>query len=125
SSCGAKRKVAHRGYPPSGHIGKGKGQVMTDASDGRSKVLTGSKMENYANLLGVSVRELKNNTLYNFIDEWMGSPHRLGGTQKSGIDCSGFVGVLYNRVYGRDLPRTSRDMGENVKRKYESGLREG
>ncbi|WP_244525905.1 C40 family peptidase [Sphingobacterium wenxiniae] len=123
SSCGAKRKVAHRNYPAKGSSSRG--AVLTDASDSRNKALSGSKMENYANLLGVPVKELRNAPLYSFIDDWMGSPHRLGGMSKSGVDCSGFVGLLYNRVYGKDLPRTSRDMGDNVKRKYENGLQEG
>lgn len=82
-------------------------------------------MQDYADLLGVGVRELDNKSLYAFIDNWMGTPHRLGGTQKSGVDCSGFVGMLYSQVYRKSLPRTSRDMGDDVKRKYENKLKEG
>lgn len=124
TSCGAKRKVAG-GRPVSKGTVANKKTVLTDASDARDVVLTGSQLEDYARLLGVATKELNNRALYNFIDNWMGSPHRLGGTQKNGIDCSRFVGLLYEDVYGKGLPRTSRDMGENVKRKYERGLREG
>jgi len=124
SSCGAKRKVAHRGYEKRTESRRSS-PVRTDASDSRDRSLSGSKMDNYAQLLGVSTKALGNKTLYAFIDEWMGSPHRLGGLEKSGIDCSGFVGMLYRQVYRQDLPRTSRDMGDHVKRKYENELREG
>ncbi|KGE15665.1 C40 family peptidase [Sphingobacterium deserti] len=125
TSCGARKKSAGSGRVlTSGNVGA-KGGIPTDASDARGKPLSGSKMENYADLLGVSVRELDNKSLYTFIDNWMGTPHRFGGTQKSGVDCSGFVGMLYNAVYRKNLPRTSRDMGDNVKRKYENKLKEG
>ncbi|MFD1768239.1 C40 family peptidase [Sphingobacterium suaedae] len=121
SSCGARRKGVYGGRS---HPGSSKG-VLTDASDARSKTLTGTKMDRYAALLGVSSRDLGNASLYYFIDSWMGSPHRLGGMEKSGIDCSGFVGILYREVYGKNLPRSSRDMSNNVKRRYEEDLHEG
>jgi len=124
-SCGAKRKTVLRApTAPRTEIGKSP-RVPTDAANGRGKSISGSKMQHYADLLGVSVRDLDNQKLYDFIDDWMGTPYRMGGTQKSGVDCSGFAGRLQNRVYGRDLPRTSRDMANSVQRKYERDLREG
>ena len=124
ASCGAKRKVLHGGASHHGVSPKAK-TIPTDASDARGKSISGSGIENYAAILGVSPRSLQNGSLYSFIDKWLGSPHRLGGNKRSGIDCSGFVGMLYREVYGKDLPRTSRDMGGQVKRKYEKQLREG
>src|SRR3546814_13664941 len=55
----------------------------------------------------------------------MGIPHRLGGQDKRGIDCSAFANHLILDVYGKNLPRTARDMAEVVKRKYENQLKEG
>ncbi len=78
----------------------------------------------YANMLGVETSEL-NRDLYTFIDAWMGSPHRLGGMTKDGIDCSGFVNLVFREIYHKDLPRTSQDMAQIVKRKYDHQLREG
>lgn len=123
-SCGAKRKVLHRGDHRQATSSTNK-SIPTDASDARGKSISGTGLDNYASILGVSSRDLKNRSLYAFIDKWLGSPHRLGGMKPSGIDCSGFVGILYREVYGKDLPRTSRDMGSQVKRKYERQLREG
>lgn len=122
NACGSKRNVVlgkrDAGRPNSTTI-------LTDASDVRNLNLETSKLVNYADILGVSLRELDNTQLYSFLDRWMGSPHRLGGGEKSGIDCSRFVGILYEEVYRKNLPRTSRDMGEQVKRKYERELKEG
>ncbi|UIR56510.1 NlpC/P60 family protein [Sphingobacterium sp. SRCM116780] len=98
--------------------------VLTDASEARNTTYTKKSLDNYANLLHVGTREL-NPSLYSFIDEWMGIPHRLGGTTKSGVDCSGFVGMLYRSVYKEDLPRSSRDMDAVIKEKSASKLKEG
>lgn len=122
SSCSSKKKVLVGG----GYKGEGRTSgVLSDASSARGVDLTGSNLENYAKLLNVSVRDLNNRYLYGFINDWMGSPHRLGGQTKSGIDCSGFVGILYKDVYGKIIPRTSRDMGALVNSKRESQLKEG
>jgi lipoprotein Spr len=82
-------------------------------------------LTNYAQLLGVASSELENSKLYAFIDEWMGVPHRLGGQTKVGIDCSAFINQLFNEVYERPLARSSYEMADGVKRKYENQLIEG
>lgn len=38
---------------------------------------------------------------------WMGTPHRMGGNDRSGIDCSGFVVRIYRDLFDVDLPRTT------------------
>ena len=40
---------------------------------------------------------------------WNGTRHRLGGTGRRGIDCSGFVQTVYEDVFNIKLPRTTRD----------------
>lgn len=42
-------------------------------------------------------------TMDSFIDEWKGTPYRLGGRSKSGIDCSQFTKRLYKDVYNKQL----------------------
>jgi cell wall-associated NlpC family hydrolase len=39
--------------------------------------------------------------------QWQGTPYRLGGTNKAGVDCSAFVQHLYIDVYSKTLPRTT------------------
>jgi lipoprotein Spr len=118
SSCSTKKKVlTSRSHSSSG-------SVLTDASSARGKTFSGSRLDNYASLLNVSTKKL-NPQLYSFIDDWMGIPHRMGGQTKNGVDCSGFVNLLYIEVYKGNLPRTSRDMEGIVKRKKPEKLEEG
>ena len=36
---------------------------------------------------------------------WLYTPHSMGGTNSAGVDCSGFVMTVYNKLFGITLPR--------------------
>ncbi len=38
---------------------------------------------------------------------WQGTPHRWGGLDERGIDCSGLVVRVYQNAFGLTLPRTT------------------
>lgn len=76
-------------------------------------------------ILDVSESTLKNKNLYNFIIDWYGTPYKYGGMNEEGIDCSGFTNILYKEIYKIQIPRVSKDIAENVKRKYTEDLKEG
>jgi len=63
--------------------------------------------QKYAYILGVVPQAITNLSLYNFIDDWYGVRYRLGGNDKSGIDCSAFVQRLYDQVFCTNLLRTA------------------
>ncbi|EKO3865230.1 C40 family peptidase [Vibrio harveyi] len=62
----------------------------------------------------LSVNQLlsDNQDLYQFYHEWEGTPYRLGGTKKSGIDCSAFVQKAFVEAYKMSLPRTTRQQSK-------------
>ncbi|MBS1775639.1 MAG: C40 family peptidase [Bacteroidetes bacterium] len=60
----------------------------------------------YAALLETKPSKIRNKPLYYFIDEWINVPYRWGGNDKNGVDCSGFVHQLYQKVYGLKIDRT-------------------
>lgn len=54
----------------------------------------------YARLLGVPPAQVANLQLYALIDDWWGVPYQFGGKTREGIDCSAFVTILLEQVYG-------------------------
>ncbi len=53
------------------------------------------------------VNTVKNMILKEF-EEWEGTPHKMGGNSKRGIDCSGFVHHIYTKLFNLNVPRTTR-----------------
>lgn len=79
-----------------------------------------------ARLYGVRITEYDNIFLYNEGARWLGVLHRLGGSTKRGVDCSGFVAIVYREVYGKQLSRSSADMLKHDCRKVSRDkLKEG
>ncbi len=79
----------------------------------------------YAELLNVSTSDIKNVRLYTFIDDWSGAPYKYGGLSKKGVDCSGFCNLLYNQVYQKQLPRSTKDIAKQLNKVKQSKLEEG
>jgi len=81
--------------------------------------------EKYSVIMGVDANSIQNGRLYAFIDQWMGTPYRFGGLDHDGIDCSGLSFLLQQQVYGINIPRTTGQQVQIIKRKYEEELQEG
>jgi lipoprotein Spr len=79
-----------------------------------------------ARLYGVRITPEDNIFLYNEGARWLGVRHKLGGSTKRGVDCSGFVSIVYREVYGKQLARSSADMLKyNCKKVSRAKLQEG
>ena len=79
----------------------------------------------YAGKLGVSESDIKNEKLYQFIDEWYGVKYKYAGKDKSGIDCSGLTSTLYAKVYKKTISCSTKALVEETKKVKESDMKEG
>ncbi len=79
----------------------------------------------YAMMLNVDIESLKNLSLFGYIDNWFGTKYRMGGSTKSGIDCSALTSSLLLAVYGFAVPRTARQQYKATQHINKSDLKEG
>jgi len=79
----------------------------------------------YSQRLGMPLTGRENASLIREVSNWMGMPFRLGGSTRSGTDCSGFIWAVYREVYNVSLPRTTEEMAYETRRIRRRNLREG
>lgn len=101
TACGNSRKAASSWQ-----------DIIVSTADSSNRTLTVLSPDQrlrvkYAAWLKTDPDSLKNITLYQFIDKWMKTPYRWGGTDEKGIDCSAFMQRLLQDVYNIPVPRTS------------------
>lgn len=63
--------------------------------------------------------------LLQFHQQWQGTPYRLGGLAKQGLDCSGLVYVAYQDLVGPSIPRTVRGQTQLGTRIQKQDLQSG
>lgn len=56
---------------------------------------------------------------------WIGTPHRLGGADAAGMDCSGLVWLVFQNAAGLKLPRVAAEQARFGRPASLAGLRAG
>ena len=56
---------------------------------------------------------------------WRNTPYRLGGLSKRGIDCSGFVHVIYRDAFNKKVPRSTQRLAKIGKSITQKSLKFG
>lgn len=65
------------------------------------------KVDSFFKAHSINVAASANPELYFEIYRWYRTCYRYGGSGEKGIDCSGFINMLYEKVYGQKIPRAS------------------
>ena len=64
----------------------------------------------YSNELGFNIESVSNPYLYEYVNEWLGTPYRYSGESKNGIDCSGLVCELYKSAYQKVFTGSAKEL---------------
>ncbi len=97
--------------------------LLLMSSCATSKKSLKSIAEERAKHIETVLKALDTKKLPAFIKEWTGTPYKLGGMDKKGIDCSGFALLLQKEIYGKQLYRRSVDQASQIEEK--KSLKEG
>ncbi len=79
----------------------------------------------YSNELGFDVESVSNPYLYDYVNEWLGTPYRYSGESKNGIDCSGLVCELYKSAYQKILTGSAKEIYDKSDPVKKENLKEG
>lgn len=80
--------------------------VFFSSCSSQLKMAQKQKAQQISRKVGFTIHPKENLVLYEEIADWLGTPYRLGGNNKKGVDCSGLVRELYRTVYQKPLNRT-------------------
>lgn len=72
-----------------------------------SKTQKNDFFKKYTNQNYTSKKQVLNNELFDFYSQWEGVRYKLGGNNKSGIDCSGFIQKAFKEKFDLEIPRTT------------------
>jgi cell wall-associated NlpC family hydrolase len=90
-----------------------------------SRPVKSSAYKKYTAKFGFEVDKSCNLKLLDEVMEWWGTPYKYGGESKSGADCSGFVQMVFLKVYDKKLPRTTKQQYEFCSKVNKNRLKEG
>lgn len=95
------------------------GVVPRTPPGGGSSTGSGSSVTSPPAAMSVSRMESARVSLMQAYRDWKGTPYVLGGSSKSGVDCSQLVNIIFDDYFGIDLPKNTRSQlnaGTGVRR---------
>jgi cell wall-associated NlpC family hydrolase len=108
SGCG----IARRGTYPGGQNGSESGQSEeTESSSSTTQQPIPARSISSLNATQVSLMQAYR--------DWKGTPYRLGGATKDGVDCSMLVNIIFDEYFGIELPKNTRSQlnaGKGIRR---------
>lgn len=123
SSCSSQVRLAEENSSPSGNrlafmdeitldnsVNTKRGHLLSKDNKRHQKAIKEEPQPDFPSLLKIANTKAftTDSSLASFIEDWLGVRYRLGGTTRSGIDCSAFSQRLFASVYDLHITRTAR-----------------
>lgn len=115
SGCG----IARRGTHPTGSGNTESGQTASESGQGEETESSPPSVEQPIPARSLSSLNATQVSLMQAYRDWKGTPYRLGGSSKNGVDCSMLVNIIFDEYFGIELPtntRTQLNAGEGIRR---------
>lgn len=77
--------------------------ITYDTAVGLPENSDSAKIDSFYKLKSIDLSQAENLKLYYEIFKWYRTCYRYGGNSDHGIDCSHFVNMLYEKIYGKTL----------------------
>ncbi len=106
-----------------GYSCRHKKDAIKTVTKSKAEVKSGSVA--FKEKMGLTNKEVKDNKLYSFISDWYGTPYKYGGCEKTGVDCSCFTINLFEKVYGKKMPRTAGEIYKECEKTSIDSAKEG
>lgn len=106
----------------SGSLKSVEGNPVLNSRDTKEVTLTPASI---SAKIGLQMTEDDDMILYKSIADWVGTPYKLGGNTKMGIDCSNLVTKIYKEAYGYTFEGTAQMMFSSATPKPISQIQEG
>ncbi len=108
-----------------GGLQRGHAQEAAGARQPESDIIEENTKGYFSQVLGFEVHTIFFRDLYETVSDWLGTPYTYSGKSMNGIDCSGFVSMLYNKVFQHPLNGSSSEMFTQSKPIRREELKEG
>lgn len=79
----------------------------------------------YSKKLGIELQGTERRRFVKALAEWIGSPYKFGGCEKTGTDCSCLIKAIYHDAFFMDIPRNSVEMFDTSTKITKQELQEG
>jgi lipoprotein Spr/probable lipoprotein NlpC len=98
-------------------------QEVTDTFD--YSFLRFEDVHDYYTSKSINIIDADDPDLYFEVYDWLATPYHWGGKSQLGVDCSGFVAAVYNKLYGSGLSGAAGDIFKKCDEVLPSELHEG
>ena len=88
-------------------------------------IIDENKKAYYSQVLGYDVKEVFNDKVFDVIADWISTPYKYAGKCSTGVDCSGFINIVYQTAFDIQPGSNSLNMYYNTRHIKKSKLKPG